>query len=173
MRTRRNDQGTGGHICGWTRRCSAVLALYEAMRDSRLADVLALVDLDVVCEPLVRPGLAAYYGYDGMAGLVRDMHAVHGRYRVEIAEITEQEGPRVTVRAVIVPEPGHGQPMSVTSVYAFRSSLIASIESFLATLGCHARGDAGPAPGLAGSRRACHLAAAITPARPLIPLPPS
>jgi hypothetical protein len=59
---------------------------------------------------MVRPGLAVYYGHDGMAGLIRDMHAVHGRYQVEIAEITEEDGPRVSVRAVIVPEPGHGQP---------------------------------------------------------------
>jgi SnoaL-like domain len=107
----------------------AVLALYEAIRDSRIADVQALVDPDVVCQPEVRPGLTVYYGYDGMAGLIHDMHAVHGRYQVEIAEITEEDGPRVSVQAVIVPEPGHGQPLPVTSVYDFRGSLITSIES--------------------------------------------
>jgi hypothetical protein len=128
----------------------AVLELYEAIRDSRIADVLALVDPDVACEPLTRPGLTAYYGHDGMAGLVRDIHAVYGRYQVEIAEITEQDGPRVTVRAVIVPEPGHGQPLPVTSVFAFRGSLIASIESFPAPLGC--RGS--PAGRAAGPARA-------------------
>lgn len=31
--------------------------------------------------------------------------------------------------AVIVPEPGYGQPLPVTSVYDFRGSLITSIES--------------------------------------------
>jgi hypothetical protein len=107
----------------------AVLALYDAIRDSRIADVLALVDPDVVCQPEVRPGLTVYYGHDGMAGLIRDMHAVHGRYQVEIAEITEEDGPRVSVQAVIVPEPGHGQPLPVSSVYDFRGSLITSIES--------------------------------------------
>jgi SnoaL-like domain len=106
-----------------------VLALYEAIRDSRIADVLALTDPDVACQPLVRPGLSVYYGHDGMAELVRDMHAAHGRYQVEIAEITENDGPQVTVQAVIVPEPGHGQPRPVSSVYAFRGSLITSIES--------------------------------------------
>ena len=70
--------------------------------------MLALVDPDVACQPLVRPGLAVYYGHDGMIGLVHDMHAVHGSYQVEIAEITEEDGPQVTARAVIVPEPGHG-----------------------------------------------------------------
>jgi hypothetical protein len=40
----------------------AVVALYEAIRDSRIEDVLALVDPDVTCKPLVRPGLSAYQG---------------------------------------------------------------------------------------------------------------
>jgi hypothetical protein len=35
----------------------AVLALYDAIRDSRIADAQALVDPDVVCQPEVRPGL--------------------------------------------------------------------------------------------------------------------
>jgi hypothetical protein len=108
----------------------AVLALYAAIRDSRIADVLPLVDPRVECLPMVRPGLSAHYGHDGMADLARDMHAVYGRYQVEIPEITEQDGPQVTVRAVIVPESGHGQPVPVTSVYTFRSGLIATIESF-------------------------------------------
>jgi hypothetical protein len=120
---------------GATAPVQAVLALYEAIRDSRIADVLALVDPDVVCQPLVRPGLATYYGPDGMAALIRDMHAVHGLYQVEIAEITEQDGSQVTIGAVIVPEPGHGQPLRVTSVYAFRGGLIASIESSPGPLG--------------------------------------
>ena len=119
----------------------AVLALYEAIRDSRIADVLALVDPDVACQPLVRPGLTVYYGHDGMAELVHDMHAVHGCYQVEIAETTEEDvpdGPRVTVRAVIVPEPGRGRPLPVNSVYGFRGGLITSIESSPVPLGCRA-----------------------------------
>jgi hypothetical protein len=85
---------------------------------------------------MVRPGLAVYYGHDGMAELIRDMHTAHRRYQVEIAEITEEDGPRVSVRAVIVPEPGHGQPLPVSSVYDFRGSLITSIASSPAPLGC-------------------------------------
>jgi hypothetical protein len=119
--------GAGGQ---GTAPVQAVLALYAALRDSRIADVLPLVDPRVECLPLVRPGLSSHYGHDGMADLARDMHAVHGRYQVEIPEITEQDGPQVTVRAVIVPEAGHGQPVPVTSVYTFRSGQIATIESF-------------------------------------------
>jgi hypothetical protein len=131
------------------------VALYEAIRDSRIEDVLALVDPDVTCKPLVRPGLSAYHGQDGMADLIRDMHAVHGRYQVEIAEITEQDGPEVTVRAVIVPEPGRGDPLPVTSVYTFRGSLITSIES-----GPTASG--GPLPGGPGQAR-CGLSGGYLP----------
>jgi hypothetical protein len=91
---------------------------------------------------MVRPGLAVYYGHDGMAELIRDMHTAHRRYQVEIAEITEEDGPRVSVRAVIVPEPGHGQPLPVSSVYDFRGSLITSIESSPEPLGSSAPGVA-------------------------------
>src|SRR5438046_9795070 len=90
-----------------------VLELYAAIRGGRVGDVLALVDPQVVCRPLVRPGLSVYYGHDGMAQLVSAMHAAHGDYQVEIGEVTEQGGPEgatVTVQATIVHEPGRGQP---------------------------------------------------------------
>ena len=48
----------------------AVLELYAAMRDDRVEDVLALTSADVICEPLVRPGLTQYQGHAGMAALV-------------------------------------------------------------------------------------------------------
>jgi len=111
----------------------AVLELYDAICDGRVADALALVDPEVICEPLVRPGLTAYSGHDGIAQLVSDLHAVHGCYQVEIAEVTERAGPEVTVHARLVTEAGHGQPLTVTSVYTFRGGRIASIESFPAT----------------------------------------
>jgi len=43
-----------------------------------------------------------------MTRLAADVHAIHGRYQVVIAVVTEQDGPRVTVQAWIVPEPGRG-----------------------------------------------------------------
>jgi ketosteroid isomerase-like protein len=108
----------------------AVLELYAAIRDRRIADVLALTAPEVTCEPLVRPGLAVYEGHDGMTRLVSDLHAVHGDYQVAIVEVTEQPGPQVTVVARLVPEPGRGRPVPVRSVYTFRDGLITSIESF-------------------------------------------
>jgi len=108
-----------------------VLELYDAICEGRIPDVLALVDPEVICEPLVRPGLTAYSGHDGIAQLVSDLHAVHGHYQVEIAEVTERAGPEVTVRARLVTEDGHGPP--VTSVYTFRAGRIVAIESFPAT----------------------------------------
>jgi hypothetical protein len=107
----------------------AVHELYAAMRDSRIPDVLALTAADVICEPLVRPGLSQYHGHKGMAGLVRDMHAVHGDYQIAVTEITEEPGPKVTVQARIDPEAGHGQPLAVATEYLLRDGLIYWIES--------------------------------------------
>jgi hypothetical protein len=107
-----------------------VLEFYEALRESRINDMLGLVDPYVVCQPLVRPGLSLYSGYDGMIRLDSDLHALHGRYQMQIGEVTEQAGSQVTVQATIVPEPGRGQPpLPVTSIYIVRDGLITSIES--------------------------------------------
>jgi hypothetical protein len=107
-----------------------VLEFYEALRESRINDMLGLVDREVVCQPLVRPGLSLYSGYDGMIRLNSDLHALHGRYQLEINKVTEQEGPQVTVQATILPEPGREQPpLPVTSIYLVRDGLITSIES--------------------------------------------
>jgi hypothetical protein len=111
-----------------------VLEFYEALRESRINDMLGLVDREVVCQPLVRPGLSLYSGYDGMIRLNSDLHALHGRYQLEINKVTEQEGPQVTVQATILPEPGREQPpLPVTSIYLVRDGLITSIESLDST----------------------------------------
>jgi hypothetical protein len=108
-----------------------IAELYAAIRDRRIADVLALVDEKIICMPLVRPGLSMYQGHDGMARLVRDLHAVYGDYCVKIDEITEQ-GMTVTVQARIFPEPGLGPPpLPVISVYTLRDGLVTTIESQL------------------------------------------
>jgi hypothetical protein len=107
-----------------------VLEFYEALRESRINDMLGLVDAEVVCQPLVRPGLSLYSGYDGMIRLDSDLHGLHGRYQIDIDKVTEQEGAQVTVQATIHPEPGRGQPpLPVTSIYIVRDGLITSIES--------------------------------------------
>jgi SnoaL-like domain len=107
-----------------------VLDLYEAMRERRIDDMLALVHPDVTCQPVVRPGLTTYAGHDGITRLALDMHATYGHYQVTITSITEQPGPQVTVQAWIVPEPGREQQLPVRSVYTLRDSLITTIESF-------------------------------------------
>ncbi len=126
-----------------------VFELTAAICDDRTADMLALVDPQVDCMPLVRPGLSAYQGHDGMICLASDLHAVHGNYRVEIASVTEQAGPQVTMRARLVPGPGRGQPQQVTIVYTFRAGLVKSIESFPAgqEAAIPAPGQVAPGPG--------------------------
>jgi hypothetical protein len=107
-----------------------VLALYAALRDSQIGDALALVDSQVICRPLVRPGLSVYYRLDGITALIHDMHRAHGRYQFRIDSVTEEDGPTITVQAVIIPEPGRNQPaLPVTSVYTLQNGLITSIES--------------------------------------------
>jgi hypothetical protein len=106
-----------------------VLEFYEALRDSRIEDMLALTDPTVVCQPLVRPGLTMYSGHDGMVRLDHDMHAAHGRYQLEFAKITEQDGKQMTVEAVILPKAGLGEPLPVTTVHIVRDGLITWVES--------------------------------------------
>lgn len=107
-----------------------VVELCAAIRDGRIEDVLRLVDSDVICAPVTRPGLAEYEGHAGMARLVSDLHAAHGRYQITVTEATEEDDQHVTVQVRLVPEPGRGPPMSVTTTYTFRRGLISSIESF-------------------------------------------
>ena len=113
-----------------------VLELYAAVRDRRIEDMLALVDPQVCCYPLVRPGQSVYYGPSEMVKLVGDVHDRHGDYKVEIGKITGQDSPAaggqgttVTVQATIFPEPGHGQPQQVTTVFTVQDGRITWIES--------------------------------------------
>jgi hypothetical protein len=64
-----------------------------------------------------------------MAALARHLHAAHGDYTITITSVTEQPGPRVTIRAVLDPQPGHGEPLDVTTAYTFRDGLIATVIS--------------------------------------------
>jgi hypothetical protein len=106
-----------------------VLQLIRAIRDSRLPDLLAVVHPDVTCEPLLRPGLTLYHGYKDMARFTADMHAVHGRYQIEIGTITEHPGPEVVLHSTIVPEPARNlAPLPVTITFTFRDGLIITID---------------------------------------------
>jgi SnoaL-like domain len=106
----------------------AVLALYTAIRDSRISEARALVDPEVLCYPLVRPGLTVYQGHNGMPALVKDMHALHGDYQVDIRQITRQGSATITVQARI--EPDHDRsPLPVTTVFTLRQGRITSISS--------------------------------------------
>ena len=108
-----------------------VLALYTALRDSQLKDVLALCDPDVTCRPLLRPARSVYYRFDGMARLINDMHAAHGQYQVRIDSVTEKDGRTITVQATIIPEPARNEPpLPVTTVYTLHNGLITAIESW-------------------------------------------
>ena len=107
----------------------AVRDFYAAVRDSRVIELLALVHPDVGCVPLARDGMGRYAGHQGMVALIQDLHGAHGNYQAEIDGIRES-GPRVMVDARIFPEPGYGRsPLSITTVFTFRDSLIEVIRS--------------------------------------------
>ena len=106
-----------------------VLALHEAMRDSRAEDVLALVDPGVVYNTLDDSKLDLYRGHAGMIRLLQDVHATHGDYQVRIVEVIEEPGPRVTVQAWVIPEPGRGQQFPTRLMYTVHHGLVTSIQS--------------------------------------------
>lgn len=70
-----------------------VCALLPAIAEGRIADVLALVDPQVVCMTGTRPALTRYDGHAGMVRLVDDLRAVYGRYRVEAVPVGGDGGP--------------------------------------------------------------------------------
>jgi hypothetical protein len=107
-----------------------VSELIAAVSDARIEDLLALVDPKVVCIPATRPGLTVYNGHAGMAKLVADLKAAYGPHRIEIEDITEESGARVTARTRVVQESSQGARIlqRVTSVYTLSSGLVTSIE---------------------------------------------
>jgi hypothetical protein len=112
-----------------------VTELYETLRDSRIEDMLALVDPQVICLPLVGSGRGVYEGHNGMVRLDHDMHTAHGNYTVNVDKITVRNGgSTVMVQAVIMSDLGRGQPpLPVRSVYTLHGGLITFIESLPAT----------------------------------------
>ena len=116
----------------WQRAGSSVpvvLALYEAMRDGQAEDVLALVDPEVTYRPLDHSELSVYRGHEGMLRLMRDLHATLGDYQLNIVDMTEEPGPRVTMLAWVIPGPARGLQFPVRLMYTFSDGLATSIES--------------------------------------------
>jgi hypothetical protein len=115
------------------------LGLYAALRDGRVKDMLALLDPKVVCMPLVRPGLSVYYGHAAMIALIGDMHKRHGDYQLKVDRITQEDGPRGTVKVTaqirLLPEPGEGRPseVPVTNECTVRGGRVTWIQSKPAT----------------------------------------
>jgi SnoaL-like domain len=112
-----------------------VFDFIAAVRDQRIKDMLALVDPEIICVPLVRPGLSVYEGHDGMACFVSDMHAAFGRYQFEIDKITERDGAKLAVQTRILPESGRKPmpPTSILIIFTLCDGLITFVEGEPAT----------------------------------------
>jgi SnoaL-like domain len=106
------------------------LGFMAAVRDRRIKDMLALVDPEIICEPLVRPGRTVYQRHDGMVLFVTDMHTVFGCYQFEIDKITERDGAKVAVQARMLPESGHSPmpAMPIVILFTLRDGLITAVE---------------------------------------------
>jgi hypothetical protein len=125
--------GGAGRAAGEVAR--AVLAAIVA---GRVAEVLALVDRDVVCMPVTRPARVLYEGHAGMARLVEDLHAVYGMFRVEAEDVTGgagagAEGGGGTVVTlllrVVAAERGGGPWPPALTEFTVRDGLVTCIES--------------------------------------------
>jgi hypothetical protein len=90
---------------------------------------LALVDPNVKCFPMVRPGLSMYSRHGGVINLI----AEHARRVWGLSNRDQQHRRRrreVTIQARILHEPGYGPlSLSVTTVFTFQNGLITIIES--------------------------------------------
>src|SRR5690348_16493511 len=82
-------------------RLEAVVELYSAIRDRRIEDMLGLVDPDVTCNPLARPGISTYHGPGGMIQFASDLHAAHGDFELDMGEIAEVDDSKITVTFTI------------------------------------------------------------------------
>jgi hypothetical protein len=113
-----------------------VIALLTAIAERREADALALVDKDVVWQPLARPGLTFYRGHSDFCLMIKDLHNAYGQMRVEINEIeaTEVIGDiRVRVLATVIRETKEGDLPLPTSqiIYTLKNGLVTGMEANL------------------------------------------
>jgi hypothetical protein len=108
-----------------------VLGFFAAIRDQRTSDLLALVDPQIICMPVTRPGRTVYEGHAGMLRFIKDLHAVFGDYEYEIDKITELDEAKVAVQARMLLESGRPSmgPLSISVVFTLRNGLITLADS--------------------------------------------
>jgi hypothetical protein len=110
-------------------------AALAAMAEGRVADVIAVTDPNVVVMPVSRPALTVYHGHAALAGLVADLHAVWGKYRLVAEDAGAQADPggdeeRVTLRLrVVQSDRGDGEWPAILTEFTVRGGLITVIES--------------------------------------------
>jgi hypothetical protein len=108
-----------------------VFELLAAIGDGRIEDMLALVHPEVVCQPIVRPGLSQYFGHPGMVDLVANLEAAYGHYWFQIDDMTADGETRVVVRGRVIRKTDEGDMVlpSSTIIYTVTDGLVAFIES--------------------------------------------
>jgi hypothetical protein len=72
--------------------------MWDAEREGRIADLLALMDPHVVCTPTTRPGRSIYIGQTGVVAMLDTMDRMLGRRRIVIDEILSQADATVLTR---------------------------------------------------------------------------
>jgi len=108
-----------------------------AIGEGRTADLLRLVDPQVVWMPAVRPGRSVYEGRAGVTRFLSDLRAAFGRFRVVVGSITVEDGAdghggtTVVARFHGVREvAGKQEAMpSIRAVFSVRGGLITWMES--------------------------------------------
>jgi hypothetical protein len=75
-----------------------VRKLFEAYRDQRVEDMVALTDPHVVWMPIVRPGRAVQHGHDGVRRLIPAATDAYGAFRLEGDSFSLRDDGRVVVR---------------------------------------------------------------------------
>jgi hypothetical protein len=105
-----------------------------AIAEGRVADVVALTGPGVVVMPVTRPGLSVYYGHAAMAGLVADLRAAWGKYRLVVEDAGTGQGAdgaaRVWLRVrVLDSERGDGEWPAVLAEFTVRGGLVTVIKS--------------------------------------------
>jgi hypothetical protein len=71
------------------------------------SDMAAWTHPDAVLHPLSRPGRSVYFGRDGVAEMLADMHDVHGRFDIVCDDVDERDEGVVVARGRLVLENGN------------------------------------------------------------------
>ena len=109
-----------------TKNEAAVWAMWLANKQRRTADMLELMDPDVVWVPAVSTGTDEYHGHDGIRQMNKEMQAARGEYSVRLTEVTEVEPDLVVARAHLVAD-GADLGIPVEFRAEFRAGLITRV----------------------------------------------